>query len=131
MLNVWTNGVPAHAKFEIAAISFNTSGAPRAYREAQRLKASGKIVMAGGVHPSALPNEALKYFDAICIGAGDVQFPRMVADAERGKLKTHLLWWPGGLGYSSKASSSGLISRTVVSWLLKKLFLLFRTCYIS
>jgi len=95
MLNVWTNGVPAHAKFGIAAISFNTSGAPRAYREAHRLKASGKIVMAGGVHPSALPNEALKYFDAICIGAGDSQFPRMVADAERGSLKPIYYGGPG------------------------------------
>jgi len=75
MLNVWTNGVPAQAKFKIAAISFNTSGAPRAYREAQRLKAAGKIVMAGGVHPSALPSETLKYFDAVCIGAGDANFP--------------------------------------------------------
>jgi radical SAM superfamily enzyme YgiQ (UPF0313 family) len=95
MLNVWTNGVPAHAKFEIAAISFNTSGAPRAYREAQRLKAVGKIVIAGGVHPSALPNEALEYFDAICIGAGDAQFPRMVADAERGRLRRTYYGSPG------------------------------------
>jgi radical SAM superfamily enzyme YgiQ (UPF0313 family) len=83
------------ANFDIAAISFNTPGAPRAYREAQRLKASGKIVIAGGVHPSVLPDEALKHFDAVCIGAGDAQFPRMVADAERGKLRQTYYGKPG------------------------------------
>jgi radical SAM superfamily enzyme YgiQ (UPF0313 family) len=78
---------PKHAAFDFAAISFNTPGVPRAYSAAKWLKALGKIVVAGGPHPSVLPEEALKYFDAVCIGPGDVQFPRMVADAEQGKLK--------------------------------------------
>ena len=108
MLNVRTNGLPAHQKFEIAAISFNTSGAPRAYREALRLKALGKIVIAGGVHPSALPNEALKYFDAICIGAGDAQFPRMVADAKRGQLKQMYHGKPGDWVIPRGGRTSGL-----------------------
>lgn len=75
------------AEFNLAAISFNTPGAPRAYQAANRLKALGKTVIAGGPHPSVLPGEALKYVDAVCIGAGDVQFPKMVKDAECGKLK--------------------------------------------
>jgi radical SAM superfamily enzyme YgiQ (UPF0313 family) len=76
-----------HVPFDLAAISFNTTGAPRAYLAAKNLRDLGKIVIAGGPHPSVLPEEALKYFDAVCIGPGDVQFPRMVADAEKGKLK--------------------------------------------
>lgn len=75
------------APFDLAAISFNTPGASRAYSAARWLKALGRIVVAGGPHPSVLPAEALKYFDAVCIGPGDVQFPRMVADAEQGKLQ--------------------------------------------
>ena len=74
-------------QFDIAAISFNTPGASRAYREATRLKGLGKTVLAGGPHPSALPKEALQYFDAICIGAGDAQFLRMIEDIEGGQLK--------------------------------------------
>jgi radical SAM superfamily enzyme YgiQ (UPF0313 family) len=95
MLNGRAVRFRTNANFDIAAISFNTPGAPRAYCEAQRLKALGKIVIAGGAHPSILPDEALKHFDAICIGAGDVQFPRMVADAKRGKLKQMYYGKPG------------------------------------
>jgi hypothetical protein len=108
MLNVWTDRLPAHAKFEIAAISFNTPGAPRAYCEALRLKALGKIVIAGGAHPSALPDEALKYFDAICIGAGDAQFPRMVTDAKRGKLKHMYHGNPGDWAIPRRHRTLGL-----------------------
>ena len=38
-------------------------------------------------HPSILPDEPLKYFDSICIGRGDIQFLKMVSDAEQGNLK--------------------------------------------
>ena len=73
--------------FDIAAISFNTSGAPRAYSAARYFKAMGKITIAGGPHCSLLPEESLEYFDAVCIGPGDKQFSRMVDDAGQGKLK--------------------------------------------
>ncbi|MHC4617894.1 MAG: B12-binding domain-containing radical SAM protein [Planctomycetota bacterium] len=87
MRGTWAPISLKDAPFDVAAISFNTPGAPRAYSAAKCLKALGKIVVAGGPHPSVLPAEALKYFDAVCIGPGDVQFPRMVADAEQGKLE--------------------------------------------
>lgn len=73
--------------FDITAISFNTPGAARAYQAARFFKALGKITMAGGPHCSLLPQETLEYFDAVCIGPGDEQFPQMVSDAEQGKLK--------------------------------------------
>jgi len=82
-------------RFDMAAISFNTPGAPRAYREALRLKARGKIAIAGGPHPSVLSDEALKYFDSVCVGPGETQFPRMVADAEHGRLKRVYRGRPG------------------------------------
>ncbi len=71
---------------DLAAISFNTPGSTWAYSAAEELKASGKMVIAGGPHPSALPQEALRYFDAVCVGPGDCVFPTMVGDAENGRL---------------------------------------------
>ncbi|MHC4682616.1 MAG: B12-binding domain-containing radical SAM protein, partial [Planctomycetota bacterium] len=97
-----------HAPFDLAAISFNTPGAPMAYSAAKHLKASGKTVLAGGPHPSALPNEALRYFDAVCIGPGDVQFPGMVADAEKGQLKPIYQGRPGDWVIPRRRQSGGL-----------------------
>jgi radical SAM superfamily enzyme YgiQ (UPF0313 family) len=97
-----------HAPFDLAAISFNTPGAPMAYSAAKHLKASGKTVLAGGPHPSALPNEALRYFDAVCIGPGDVQFPGMVADAEKGQRKPIYQGRPGDWVIPRRRQSGGL-----------------------
>jgi len=71
---------------DLAAISFNTPGSTRAYGAAKELRDCGKMVVAGGPHPSALPHEALRYFDAVCVGPGDCIFPTMVDDAEHGRL---------------------------------------------
>ena len=73
--------------FDIAAISFNTPGAPRAYLAAKFFKKLEKITIAGGPHCSLLPEESVEYFDAVCIGPGDRQFSRMIEDAGQGKLK--------------------------------------------
>lgn len=74
-------------RFDISAISFNTPGAPRAYDAARFFKKLGKITIAGGPHCSLLPEESLKFFDAVCVGPGDEQFSRMVKDAGQEKLK--------------------------------------------
>jgi len=95
MHGAWAPTSLKHASFDLAAISFNTPGAPMAYSVAKHLKALGKTVVAGGPHPSVLPNEALKFFDAVCIGPGDVQFPVMMADAEQGRLKPIYRGRPG------------------------------------
>ncbi|NIP28490.1 MAG: radical SAM protein [Phycisphaerae bacterium] len=95
MRGEWNPVSLKHAPFDLAAISFNTPGAPRAYLAAKNLRNLGKIVIAGGPHPSVLPEEALNCFDAVCIGPGDVRFPRMVADAEQGKLKQVYYGGPG------------------------------------
>ncbi len=73
--------------FDIAAISFNTPGAPWAYRAAKFFKKLGKITIAGGPHCSLLPEESLEYFDAVCIGPGDKQFSKMIEDAGKGRLR--------------------------------------------
>jgi radical SAM superfamily enzyme YgiQ (UPF0313 family) len=97
-----------HTPFDLAAISFNTPGAPMAYSAAKHLKALGKTVLAGGPHPSVLPNEALRYFDAVCIGPGDVRFPMMVADAEKGQLKPVYQGGPGDWVIPERRRSRGL-----------------------
>jgi len=41
----------------------------------------------GGVHPSSLPEEALLHSDAVAVGEGEFQWPRILKDAGQGGLK--------------------------------------------
>lgn len=78
--------LPEVPRFRIAVVSFTTPGSPRAYSLASRLRERGVTTLAGGAHPSALPDEVLRHFDAVCVGPGDAQLSQMVRDAEQGEL---------------------------------------------
>jgi radical SAM superfamily enzyme YgiQ (UPF0313 family) len=47
----------------------------------------GKKVVMGGMHPSAMPEEALQHCDAVVVGEGEMVWPRLVEDFKQGKLK--------------------------------------------
>ena len=42
----------------------------------------------GGVHASTLPEEAARHVDAVIIGEGEVLWPTVLADAEKGRLQS-------------------------------------------
>jgi radical SAM superfamily enzyme YgiQ (UPF0313 family) len=43
-------------------------------------------VVLGGLHVSLLPDEALEHADAVVVGGAEGAWPRLLADAERGRL---------------------------------------------
>ena len=65
----------------------------KAYRVADALRAAGIPVVMGGPHVTEVPDEALgrdggtRHADAIALGEADETWPRIVADAARGKLQ--------------------------------------------
>src|SRR5690554_6829438 len=73
---------------DLVGITVMTAFAPRAYRLADQFRAKGIPVVLGGMHTSALPDEALAHADAVVIGEAEKIWPQVVADAERGELKT-------------------------------------------
>ncbi|MEO1236519.1 MAG: radical SAM protein [Planctomycetota bacterium] len=73
--------------FDLVAISTFTAQVPEAYRVAEVLRAAGAKVVMGGLHVTTLPEEALRYCDAVMVGEGEVCWPDILADAERGELK--------------------------------------------
>ena len=64
----------------------------KAYRVADALRAAGFLVVMGGPHVTEVPDEALgrdggpRHADALALGEADETWPRIVADAARGKL---------------------------------------------
>ena len=63
-------------KADLVGISAMTSYVNRGYEIADAFRARGVPVVMGGVHPSFMPQEALKHCDAVVIGevgAGDRQ----------------------------------------------------------
>lgn len=72
---------------DIIAISFFTPQANFAYEIAKKFKAKGKTVIGGGMHPSIMPEEAVQYFDSICIGEVEDIWDEMLSDFQKGTLK--------------------------------------------
>lgn len=77
-----------NAPADLVGITAMTANAPRAYELAERFRARGIPVVLGGMHPSALPDEALQHCDAVVVGEGEELWPRAVADAEQGRLQS-------------------------------------------
>ena len=70
------------ADVDIVGISAMTTQAPRAYALADEYRRLGVTVVLGGIHPSALPKEALQHADAVCKGDAESTLPHFIADWE-------------------------------------------------
>ncbi len=72
--------------YELAGISYFTATAYKAYEMADRLREHGVKVVLGGYHASAMPEEAKQHADAVVIGEAEDSWPRLLEDAEKGRL---------------------------------------------
>jgi len=70
---------------DLVAITCNTPAANHVYRLADAQRERGRRVVLGGPHVSALPHEALRHADAIVIGEGEMVWPQVIEDFERGR----------------------------------------------
>jgi len=74
-------------RFDLVGISSLSAQINEAYDLADRYRDLGVEVVLGGLHVSALPEEAGRHADAVVIGEGESVWPDVLADAERGALK--------------------------------------------
>ncbi|RPI34957.1 MAG: radical SAM protein [Hyphomicrobiaceae bacterium] len=72
---------------DLVAISVLTPTAYYSYGIADRLRRQGHTVIAGGIHPSVFPEEAIQHFDAVVIGEGEETIPELVRDFQAGRLR--------------------------------------------
>ncbi|SNB47905.1 radical SAM protein [Geobacter sp. DSM 9736] len=72
---------------DLAAISLLTPTAVPGYRIAEKLRARGIKVVFGGMHASAMPEEAKSHGDSVVIGEAESAWPEVLRDFRAGTLK--------------------------------------------
>jgi len=72
---------------DLAAISILTPTSVPGYQIAGKLRARGIAVVFGGMHASAMPEEAKNHGDAVVIGEAESVWPLVLADYIAGQLK--------------------------------------------
>jgi radical SAM superfamily enzyme YgiQ (UPF0313 family) len=82
-------------KADLVGISAMTSYVNRGYEIADQFRTKGVPVVMGGVHPSFVPQEALKHCDAVVIGEVELVIDRLLDDLRhesmRGLYKSDVL----------------------------------------
>jgi len=74
-------------KADLVGVTANTSQAPAAYEVADEFRARGVPVVMGGMHASAVPEEALGHVDAVVVGEAEGIWSKVVADAHAGEMR--------------------------------------------
>ena len=72
---------------DLVGISVSSKTARRAYQLADAYRKNGVKVVLGGIHATALPDEALRHADAVVVGEAEGLWEHVVADATRGCLR--------------------------------------------
>jgi radical SAM superfamily enzyme YgiQ (UPF0313 family) len=72
---------------DLAALTVSTRTARRAYELAAAYRQRGVKVVMGGIHPTAVPEEALEHSDAVVCGEAEGLWEQVVADARAGCLQ--------------------------------------------
>lgn len=78
---------PEVAEADLIGFTVLTPQAPWVYRTADRLRAAGKLVVLGGIHVSAMPEEAARHADAIVLGEAEEIWGDLLDDAAQRRLK--------------------------------------------
>lgn len=74
---------------DLVGITVLTKTALRAYHIADAYRKKGVPVVLGGIHPSALPEEAIEHADAVVIGEAEEIWGRLIEDARKKGLRAY------------------------------------------
>ncbi len=78
------DGLPGD--YDVVAISSFSAQMNEAYALADRFREAGVTVILGGLHVTALPDEAQQHADCIVIGEGEPVWPQVIQDAKKKQL---------------------------------------------
>ena len=83
-----TTPVDYDRKVGLVGITSYTADITSACEIADGFRSKGVKVVMGGVHVSALPDEARQHADSIVVGEAEAVWERLLRDCEKGELKT-------------------------------------------
>lgn len=72
---------------DLVGISIDSKTARRSYEIADAYRRKGTKVVVGGIHPTALPEEAAGHSDAVVVGEAEDSWPRLIRDFKQGSLQ--------------------------------------------
>lgn len=72
--------------FSLVGITANTPAAPHAYEMAAKYREIGIPVVIGGPHATLMPEEVAGHADAVVVGEGELVWPHVLSDCEKGRL---------------------------------------------
>jgi len=87
IIDEYFEDIPFDESVDLVGIGFMTPQAPRAYQIGDEFKKRGKKVVMGGIHASALPEEALEHADAVVVGEAEGIWPQVLEDFKNGKMQ--------------------------------------------
>jgi radical SAM superfamily enzyme YgiQ (UPF0313 family) len=70
---------------DVVAIQVNVTSARRAYAIGDHYRGRGAHVVMGGLHATAMPEEALQHADTVCVGPGEGAWPAFLEDFRAGR----------------------------------------------
>jgi anaerobic magnesium-protoporphyrin IX monomethyl ester cyclase len=78
----------------IIGVTACTPQAPNAYALGDMLQKNRPDILTvmGGVHASALPNEAIEHFNCVVVGEGELAFTKIIDDFEHGKRTVGIIF---------------------------------------
>ena len=83
---------PSADGVDAVGIGAMTTQAYRAYALADAYRAIGVPVILGGIHPSALPDEAMKHANIVCKGDAEGTLPHALRDLAAGRARSVYDW---------------------------------------
>ena len=82
-----TRLLPEDVRGDLVGLSVWTATAPWVYRFADACRARGLRVVLGGIHATALPDEAGRHADAVVVGEAESVWGEVLRDAAAGRLR--------------------------------------------
>jgi radical SAM superfamily enzyme YgiQ (UPF0313 family) len=72
---------------DLVGITCLTASAPRAYEIAKAYRERGSKVVLGGIHPTAMPLEAMNHADSVVLGEAEGVWGQVLKDFRAGRMK--------------------------------------------
>lgn len=103
--------IPYDTDADLIGVTCSTGTANAAYGISDRFRALGRPVVLGGIHVTALPDEASRHADAVVVGEAEGKWDRLIRDFQAGRMQSVYVSGERPAGEQIPVPARNLISR--------------------